>query len=92
METCQVELTLTLYRKVMNWSPEDQIYFSAFVQSLREMSVETVLAASNCIIDGANLTAADTIDELNFWMKLRMDWSHFVIRQPAENFLTLSDQ
>lgn len=92
METCQVELTLTLYRKVTSWSKEDQIYFAAFVQTLREMSVDPVLAASNCIVDDVKYVAAGMIEELTFWMKFRMDWNHFVIRQPAENVLILSDR
>ena len=92
METYRVELTLTLHRKVESWGKEDRIYLSAFVQTLREMSVDPVLAASNCIVGDVKYCAAGMIEELDFWMKLRMDWNRFVIRQPSENVLILSDR
>ena len=91
-ENFRVELTHTLHRKVTSWSIDDQIYFSAFVQTLREFSTDSVFAASNCVDEDVLLTAAGTIEELWFWMKLKIDWNHFVIRQLSEGVLILSDR
>ena len=92
MEKYQVRLSLTLHAKVINWSKGDQIYFSAFQQLLREMPAELVLAASNCAIESVKFSNAEVLEELSFWMKSRMDYSLFFIRQPVENVLILSDR
>ncbi|UYH56188.1 hypothetical protein N6L26_06430 [Qipengyuania sp. SS22] len=91
-ENFQVELSLSLHRKVTKWSIDEQIYFSAFVQAMREWGVDVVLAASNCVAEDAKMATGGGFDELSYWMKLKMEWSRFVIRQPKENVLVVSDR
>ena len=92
MQQVQVELSLTLHQKVNNWNKEDQIYFSAFVQCLREMSLDVIFGSSNCIPEDANVTSAGVVEALSFWMKIRGDYCRFVIREPVDGVLILSDR
>lgn len=92
MERCQVELTLTLYHIVLSWKKVDQIFFSAFQDSMREFSAETVFASLNSAINGVTIDSADTVEEVSFWMELPTQSFRFVLRQPNEDFLLLGDR
>lgn len=77
---CRVELALPLFGQVRNWLKDDQIDFSAFIDTIRSHDLDAILGNSDCVIEEVRVDELGSFSSLKFWMKMRGTYVPFIIR------------
>ncbi len=75
----KVMLTTRLFSRVREWDKESQIRFDAFQSNIRLFGADAVISDYNCSIENCTEGGDGSLDEISFWMKVRVQYEHLTL-------------
>jgi hypothetical protein len=79
------------HKRVHSWSKEDQKQLAAFQLAVEALGWDALLSYPFCLIQDVRLSASGDIGEMDFWLKIRMDYVHLTLELRLPEIFVLHD-